>query len=219
MLSKKCLEEHLYNKFCLFFFSSWHDASPPHNKPNALILLNICKLAPHWIKTIEREKQSDASHYILLITEIVFHKIKEDFLGNGDKSSSSFIEQTSQMLHPSTCGSANKGDYLLFQRSTINSIYYTFSHSRVHFWKESVSAVETTGGKGKVFEAEVPAWLQYPGKLSVWNNALGNKSTIQNRKREMGKKEQFQALPLWVFYGQCVLRTPTPVNPGRQSCL
>lgn len=49
--------------------------------------------------------------------------------------------------------------------------------------------METTGGKGKVFEEEVPASLQHPGKLSVWNIALWNKTTIQNRKRETGEKK------------------------------
>jgi len=78
-------------------------------------------LAPHRIATVEGHKQSAASHDILLITAIAFHKIKGDFLGNGDKSSASFIEQTSQMLPPLTCGSANKGDYLLCQMSTVNA--------------------------------------------------------------------------------------------------
>lgn len=144
------------------------------HKPNALILLNICKLAPHRIKTIVGEKQSDAGHDIRLITEIAFHKIKEDFLGNGDKSSTSFIEQTLQMLHPLTCGSANKGDYLLFQMSTINATIPFITHflTQVFTFER-----RPAGGNGTVFETEAPAWLQHPGKLSIWNIAFGNKKS------------------------------------------
>lgn len=163
--------------------------------------------------------QSNASHDILLITEIAFHKIKEDFLGNGDKSSTSFIEQTSQMLHPLTCGTANKGDYILFKMSTISvtipfithfsTQVFTFERER---W-ECFSYGHLQGAKEKT-EAEVPAWLQQQGKLSV-----GNKTTSRTGKEKQGKKEQCQSHPLWGFYGQYVLRTSTPVNSGRQSCI
>lgn len=100
----KNVRKHIYTINSVSSFSlhiTW--CFSPSHKPNALILVNICKLAPHRIKTIQGEKQNDASHDILLITEIAFHKIKEDFLSNGDKSSTSFIEKTLQMLHPLTC--------------------------------------------------------------------------------------------------------------------
>lgn len=117
-------------------------------------------MAPHQIKRIEGEKQSDAGHDIRLITEIAFHKIKEDFLGNGDKSSTSFIEQTSQMLHPLTCGSANKGDYLLFQMSTINVTILFITHFPTQvftFEKRLFQLWRPVGGNGTVSETEVPA--------------------------------------------------------------
>lgn len=205
----------------LFLFTTW--CLSLSHRPNALILLNICKLAPHRITTIEGEKQNDGSHDILLITEIAFHKIKEDFLSNGDKSSTSFIEQTSQMLHPLTCGSANKGDYLLFQMSTINVTIPFITHFPTQLFTVERWQCFSCGDLREAKEKTLKQKFQ-PG-CSIWGNyqsgilLLGIKSPSRTGKEKWGEKEQCQALPLWGFYGQYILRISTLVNPRRQSCL
>lgn len=149
-----------------------------------------------------------------------------DFLGNGDKSSTSFIEKSSQMLHSLTCGSTNKGDYLLFQMSTINAAISFITHFPTHpfecsLLKGDVCCLPRPGQiNGIFFEAKIPAWWQHQEKLSVQNTTLGNNTANQHEKRRRGKKiQQSQVPPLWRFYGLSVLRTSTLVHPPRQSYL
>lgn len=172
------------------------------HKPNALILLNICKLAPHRIKTIEVENQSDAGHDICLITEIAFHKIKEDFLGNGDKSSTSFIEQDASPVNMWQCKQRRLSLFPNEHHQCYHSIYYTFSHSSVHFW-EALSF-----SSGDLQEAMEQSLKQkfLPG-CSIQGNdqsgilLLGIKPPSRIGKEKWGGKGQCQALPLWGFYG------------------
>lgn len=177
-------------------------------------------MAPHRIETIEGNKQSDASHDTLLITVIAFHKIKGDFPGNGDKSRASFIEQMSQMLHPLTCGSANKGDYLLFQMSTINAAIPFITHFPTQGFAFERQGMLATGEPMhySLKQKSQPA-------CSTWGNdqsatlLLGVTLPTRLRKGEGGKKKQPQALPSWAFYGPRVLRTSTVLHPLRRSYL
>lgn len=124
----------------------------------------------------------------------------------------------SQMLHSLTCGSANKGDYLLFQMSTINAAISFITHFPTHPFKCSLLKgnacwlLRPGQVNGIFFEAKIPAWWQHLEKLSIRDATLGSNTANQDEKRRREKKKK--AIPSPSTMGILWVKCPENLHSG-----